>query len=320
MFRNLSWKKIRRGIKYPILVVVIKGCIYTVQLFPRKHVLRVSSFLGRIAFRLIRKEREKTIKNITLIYGKEKTYEEICLMAKEVFINQALNFSDYIYTLKYTTFQQFAPIIEIVGEDHLKNAYKEGKGVICMMSHTGSWEFSAILPSLLGYETSALSRPLPNPRIDKLIVEARQKRGMKNIGRGKAYPRLIEALKKGECLIIMIDQDTQAPGVFVDFLGRKAFTPVGAARLAFDSGSPVVPIYINRLSDNRHRLTISPPIPLINTGDREYDLQENTKLYTYSVENFVKEYPSQWVWMHERWKTTPEIQEQFLKNKYKKVD
>src|SRR5690554_7883555 len=90
---------------------------------------------------------------------------------------------------------------------------------------------------------------MPNPRIDKLIVNYRQKRGMKNIGRGKAYPQLLDALKQGDCLIIMIDQDTQAKGVFIDFMGHSAYTPVGAARLAMDSGAPMMPVFIRRKAD-----------------------------------------------------------------------
>jgi KDO2-lipid IV(A) lauroyltransferase len=238
-------------------------------------------------------------------------------MAKEVFIHQALNFGDYVQTLHYTSRNDFSKIIDIEGEDNLKAAYEKGKGVLCLMSHIGSWEFSAILPPVMGYNTTALSRPMPNPRIDKLIVGARQKRGMKNIGRGKAYPHLIEALTKGDCLIIMVDQDTQAPGVFVDFLGKRAFTPVGAARLALDTKSPVVPMFMIRQPNNRHLFKILPPLELIDTGNRERDLYENTRIYTGVISRFIHEHPTQWVWMHERWKTTPEDYQRFLEKKQK---
>jgi len=314
---TISWKKIRRGIKYPILVFFIRLFILLVRFVPRKFVLSVNRYLGALAFRLVKKERQKTINNLSLIYGEEKSELEISAMAKEVFIHQALNFGDYVQTLHYMSRSDFSKIIDIEGEENLKAAYEKGKGVLCLMSHTGSWEFSAIMPPVMGYETTALSRPMPNPRIDKLIVGARQKRGMKNIGRGKAYPRLIEALSKGDCLIIMVDQDTQAPGVFVDFLGNRAFTPVGAARLALDTKSPVVPMFMIRQPNNRHLFKILPPLKLIDTGDRKHDLYENTRIYAGVISRFIHEHPTQWVWMHERWKTTPEDYQRFLEKKKK---
>jgi KDO2-lipid IV(A) lauroyltransferase len=313
-----KWNKIRRGIKYPVLVFMIKALILFFRMFSRRFILRTCSALGKMAFILVKSERQRTINNLTLIYGTERLPEEIYQMARQVFVHQALNFGDYIHTLHYTTREQFSRIIDINGEEHLKAAFEEGKGVLCLMSHTGSWEFSAILPPVMGYPTSALSRPLPNPRIDELIVGYRQKRGMKNIARINAYPKLLEALGSGDCLIIMIDQDTTVKGVFIDFFGRPAYTPIGAARLAMDSKSPVVPMFMRRLPNDKHQFTILPAITWINTGDVEKDLLENTKEYTRVIEIAIRNDPEQWVWMHERWKTTPKDVEAFLQQKREK--
>ncbi len=315
----MNWKmrrkEIRRAIKYPVLVFFIRLFILVFRFVPRTILLSVSTALGSLAFRLVGKERQKTINNLTKIYGNEKSAEQLKEMARMVFVNQALNFADYVHTLHYTTRSQFSALIDVVGEEHLNEAYNKGKGVICLMSHVGSWEFSAIMPPVLGYETTAISRAMPNERIEKLIVSYRQKRGMKNISRGNAYSALIDALKKGECLIIMIDQDTQTKGVFVDFFGMPAYTPVGAARLAIDSGAPVLPMYMKRKSGNRHQFTILPALELIQTGNMDSDLHENTRRYTETIEAIVKEVPEQWVWMHQRWKTTPEDVELYLQKK-----
>jgi KDO2-lipid IV(A) lauroyltransferase len=315
----LKRKEIQRAIKYPVLIFFIRMFIASVRFFPRRWVERQFAFLARLAFYLVRKERKKTIQTLTLAYGDAKTPEEIRKIACRVFVNQALNFADYLHTLHWKSRKQFSKIVDIVGEEHLKAAYDKGKGVLCLTLHTGSWELSAIMPPVMGYETSAVSKAMSNPKIDKLIVNARENRGMKNIPRGKSYPKLIEALNRGECLIIMIDQDTQVKGVFVDFFGRKAYTPDGAARIALETQSPVVMMYMKRTENDRHQFTILPEIPLINTGNKEYDLLENTRIYTQMIENIIREIPSQWVWMHERWKTTPEDVERFLASKTKKL-
>jgi KDO2-lipid IV(A) lauroyltransferase len=305
-------KKIRRAIKYPVLIFFIRVFIVTVRIFPRRWGELFFAFFAHFAFLVVRSERKRTIKTLTLIYGEEKTPKEIKQMALEVFVNQALNFADYLHVINWTKREQFIRLVDIVGEEHLKKAYEKGKGVICMTLHTGSWELSAIMPPVMGYETSAVSKAMANAKINELIVAAREKRGMKNISRGKSYVKLLEVLSKGECLVIMIDQDTRVKGVFVDFFGRKAYTPDGAARLALDTKAPVVPMYMKRIANHRHQFTILPEIPLIDTGDREHDLFENTKLYNQMTEEVIREIPTQWVWMHERWKTTPEDVKRYL--------
>jgi KDO2-lipid IV(A) lauroyltransferase len=305
-------KAIQRAIKYPVLIFFIRLFLATVRFFPRRSVEQTFAFLATLAFRLVRTHREKTIQTLTLVYGSEKKPEEIRKIACDVFVNQALNFADYLHTIKWKSREQFSRIIDITGEEYLKAAYDKGRGVICLMLHTGSWELAAIMPPVMGYETSAVSKAMRNPKIDQLIVAARESRGMKNIPRGKSYPILIERLNQGECLIIMIDQDTKVKGVFVDFFGKKAYTPIGAARMALDSQAPVLLMYMKRIENNRHQFTILPEIPLLNTGDRERDLFENTRIYTQKIEEIIREIPSQWVWMHERWKTTPEDVERFL--------
>ena len=317
MIKKSTLTKIRRGIKYPVLVFFIKLFIFILGLLPRKIILAFCSSIGKLAFSVVKKERQKTISNLTIAFGETKSESEIKSMAKKVFANLALVFGDYLYTLRYTTREQFSEIIDFEGFEHLEEAYKEGKGVLCLTGHVSSWEFSAIMPPVLGFETSALSRPMPNPQINKLIVGYRQKRGMKNIGRSHAYPKLIEAIEKGECMIIMVDQDTKAKGVFVDFFGKQAFTPVGAARLALDTKAPVIPMFTMRLPDKRYCFKILPRLPLIDTGNVESDLLENTRIYTEIYEKIIREIPEQWVWMHERWKTTPEDVERFLEKRRK---
>ncbi|MDR1583962.1 MAG: lysophospholipid acyltransferase family protein [Prevotellaceae bacterium] len=306
--------KIRRGIKYPVLLFFIHLFINIVRFFPRRWVEFFFVFLAFLVFILVRSERKRTIKTLTFVYGKEKMPKEIQQMGREVFMNQALNFADYIFSLKWTTREQFAKMIDVVGEEHLREAYNRGKGVICLMMHVGSWELSAIMLPVMGYETSGIATALSNPKINELIVAARESRGMKNISRGNSYKKLLQSIIKGECLIILIDQDTKVKGVFVDFFGRRAYTPLGAARLALCTHAPVLPMYMKRMENNRHQFTILPEVPLINTGNRENDLLENTQNYTQIIEEIIRENPTQWVWMHERWKTNPDDMER-LENK-----
>ena len=301
----MNWKVLKRKIKYPVLVGLVKFLIFTTRLFPRKWVLWFYGHLGSLAFSMLKKEQRKTMANISIAYGDKLSQDIIKKMAREVFVHQAKNGADYVLTLKYKTRKEWLKYVDIVGEEHLKEAYDRGKGVICLINHTGSWEFSAITPSILGYETTAVSKALKDKRLNEMIIGFRSSRGLKNLSRGKTYPLLLEALNNGDCLIIMIDQDTKVKSVFVDFMGTPAYTPIGAALLALDTEAAVVPMSMKRLPNNKHQFTIKPEIPIIRTEDKQADLLENTKQFNKVIEEYVWDAGSQWVWMHERWKTTP---------------
>lgn len=302
----MNWKKVRRAIKYPLLVGMTKFLITTTRFFPRSWALWFYGNLGRLASFLLKKERYKMVDNLKTAYGDEKTDEELKQMAKNVFVHQAKNGADYALALNVKTREQYSKYTKILGEEHLRKAYDRGKGVICLISHTGSWEFSAITPSILGYETTAISKALRNEQLNKMIIGYRQSRGLKNLSRGKTYPLLIEALNNGDCLIIMIDQDTKVKSVFVDFFGKPAYTPIGAALLALDTDAAVVPMSMKRKENNKHVFTIKPEIELVKTGNKEKDILENTKKFSLVIEEYVRNAYDQWVWMHERWATTPE--------------
>jgi len=292
-----------------------------VKLFTRDALMIFAERFGKLAFLLSKKSRTDALKNLITAYGDSKTDEEIKSIAKGVFINLAKVFIDYAYTSNVTTKKEYLKYVEIVGEENLKKAYEKGKGVLCLIPHLSSWEFSAITPPLLGYETSAASKEIRSPFINRMMVNFRQKRGMKNISRDKSYDKLVEVLKKGECMIIMIDQDTRVRGVYVDFYGKEAYTPIGVTRLAKDTGAAIVPMAMTRKEDNNYRFTILPEEPLINTGNEEADMLQNTQRHTQLMEQFIKANPDQWVWVHNRWRTTPAVLKNHLElRKRKKLE
>jgi len=169
-----------------------------------------------------------------------------------------------------------------------------------------SWEFAAITPPMLGYETSAASQSMKMGLLEKLMIKLRGSRGMKNITREGSYQALVEVLKRGECLILMTDQDTRVKGIFVDFLGYPAYTPLGASRLLADTQAALVPMTIIRKENGNYRFIIFPEIPTIRSENNEADLRENTINQNNYYSKLIRDYPAQWVWMHRRWKTTPE--------------
>jgi KDO2-lipid IV(A) lauroyltransferase len=114
----------------------------------------------------------------------------------------------------------------------------------------------------------------------------------------------MELLRENNSIGILSDQNVSArEGVFVDFFGRPACTGAGLAVLALRSGAPVLPMFMARQKSGKYKFILKPLVEISQTGDYERDLLENTQRFTRVVEDVVREYPDQWFWIHQRWKT-----------------
>lgn len=305
-FRNPKLNTIRRKTVLLILFPPLIGLIWLFRVLPIRWVRSFADFVGKYFFKYAKKSREWALANLAKIYDGELSRVEQEQIAKAVFTEVIKGFFDYMAYSHVKNKEKYFNLIEVVGEEHLKEAYNRGKGVICLIPHMSSWEFAAITPPMLGYETSAASQSMKMALLEKLMIKFRGRRGMKNITRQGSYHALVEALNKGECLILMTDQDTRVKGIFVDFLGYEAYTPLGASRLIADTGAALIPMAMVRKENGNYRFEIYPEIPSVNTGNAEKDLVENTKNQNKFYSEIIRKYPEQWVWMHRRWKTTPE--------------
>jgi KDO2-lipid IV(A) lauroyltransferase len=93
----------------------------------------------------------------------------------------------------------------------------------------------------------------------------------------------------------------------VDFFGIPACTASGLARIALRTDAAVVPTFtIWDAALGKYRLRFDPALELIRSGDQEADIATNTQMFTKVIEDYVRKYPEQWLWVHRRWKTRPE--------------
>jgi KDO2-lipid IV(A) lauroyltransferase len=145
---------------------------------------------------------------------------------------------------------------------------------------------------------------MDNPTLESLAAWERMYTGNAVIAKGGAMQKIREILKRNELVGILMDQNVSSrEGVFVNFFGRPACTTIGLAALALDTGAPVLPTFNVRMSDGTYRLIIKEEVKIVRSGDRERDIFENTRRITNVIEDMVRTYPHQWVWLHQRWKT-----------------
>jgi KDO2-lipid IV(A) lauroyltransferase len=150
-------------------------------------------------------------------------------------------------------------------------------------------------------------RPLDNPYLDRMVRHYRTLHGNIPILKDDPVRELLRAMKEGATVGILMDTNMHPPqGIFVNFFGIPAATASGLARIALRTDAAVVPGFT--LWDpvlRKYRLRFDPPLKLIRTNDNDADIVANTQLFTKVIEDFVRRYPDQWLWIHRRWKTRP---------------
>ena len=304
-----QFKKIRKNIKYNLLVAAIRMLLLVIHWLPRKIAMKTGGWLGAVAIRLLKKERLKTISNLTIAYGEEKSAGEIKAMAREVWINLGKSCVEFAIKMGQEDPDEFFRDLEVSGNEYLQEAYQKGRGILGLISHIGCWEGTAMGLPMLGIPAYAIGKRLANEKLSRVLFELRGKKGVPTLARGSSYKTILRTLRENNLIGILIDQDTEVRGTFVDFYGRPAYTPIGAAMLAMDSGAPVLPMFYLKKPDDTYAFIIEQELPVVLTGRRRADMEENTRRFHKVIERYIKKYPTQWVWMHNRWKTTPAMEQ-----------
>ena len=261
--------------------------------------------LGRIGFYLDARHRGIVLNNLKLSFEGEKTDDELNVIARTVFENLGMDLMEFC-RLPWLKEEVLKGYVECEGLENFKRMHDRGKGIIFLTGHLGNWELMAIFYALNGYPVDIVVRDLDRPAIDEFVRWVRTKAGNRIISKGRSMRELLKILFEGGIVGILLDQNVSwSEGVFVYFFNRLACTNKGTALMAMASGAPVVPTFIVR-EGNRHRVIIGAEVEVSNTGDRLKDQVVNTARFTKVIEDFVRKYPEQWFWVHQRWKSRPE--------------
>ena len=207
---------------------------------------------------------------------------------------------------RYTK-ENIADVVVLDGHENFMAGQNRRKGVLYLTGHIGAWELSSYAHALYGFPLHYMARPLDNQPLDALVNRYRGLSGNKPIYKNEAARVMLRVLKDAGTVGILADQNTMPDeGVFVDFFGVPACTTTGIARVALHTDAAVVPGYAFWDENLRkYRLRFEPPVELVRTGDTERDIFENTQRFAKVIEEIVRKYPEQWVWIHARWKNRP---------------
>ena len=191
------------------------------------------------------------------------------------------------------------------GLEHLREAYRRGRGVLVFTGHFGHWELMAQMQGHIGLPMSFVARPLDNPRLEKQLAALRGRSGNTLIYKRNAIRAMMRAIRSGQIAGLLIDQDARNDGVFVPFFGRPASTTPTLALLAIRTGAPIIPFLSLPGPNGSWRIISLPAVQVDPTADRNREVERITARCTAIIEDWVRENPELWLWMHRRWKTRP---------------
>ena len=261
---------------------------------------RVGRAIGSLAWTLSRRDRRRALDHLALAYPELPEMERRRL-ARGCFRHLGTVLGECLH-LYHRDCAFVGSVVDVEGWEEIEKVRKAERPLVLFTGHCGNWELLGAAVNCRGVGMAVVARPLDEPRQQRMLAGLRERFGTPTIARGSegAARQLLGTLRRGGALGMLIDQDTKVEGVWVPFFGRPAFTPIGAAKIALKQKAAVVPVFIERLADGRHRVRFQPPL------DLPADPEEATAVMTAKIEEQVRRLPEQWVWMHRRWRRQPE--------------
>lgn len=275
---------------------------------PYSLLMAAGSGLGRLYYMLIKKQRNLAIKQMRESLKIDQSEAEA--MVRASFINMGKNFMEVLY-MPALNKENFPRHIEIDHLERMEAALAEKKGVVVLTGHVGNWEWLSAAFTMNDMPVSAIAKQQPNMDYTNALNDLRATINVEIFSRGTSeLLSAAKALKKGRILGFLADQDAGPGGAFIEFLGKTASTPMGAAVFAKKFNSPIIPAFILRQPDGHHKVVIGEILRYEDTGDSDKDLFDLTYKMTKILEKIILDNPTQWLWFQKRWNTPPEQQVQ----------
>jgi len=263
--------------------------------------ISISLWLGRrlgwIAFLFNKKRRLVAYANLKAAFAKEKSPQELRSITKRVYINLVQSFTE-ILSLTKVSKDYVNKYVEVMNMRRIEDAARSGRGTILLTAHFGDWELSSLVSAMKDFPITVLAREQKMKRLNELLNALRESNGCRVIRKGISTKSILRALRGGDIVGILSDQDAGKTGTFVDFFGRPTSCHAGPFEMAKHTGSTILPNFIVRTRGAHHKLFLE---EYIEGGD----VKENLQKFTSLLEAYVRKYPDQWLWLHKRWKSTP---------------
>ena len=279
---------------------LFKSGTWLLALIPATFIPAVGSVLGRFCYLILVSRRKVAVAGIRESLSSLPAGSNPEQIARGCFVNLATSFIENCKL--YQGADRLLHEVEIEGLEHYHAAREKGKGVIFITGHCGNWELVALT---FGYRHDpfvVMVREQKNPFLTRCIEAMRIRYGNSLIYKKTAIREMMKLFKKNGVTGMLIDQAVMpTEGYLIDFLGRPAWTTSMPVLMSRKCGVALLPAFIIREGDS-HRIVIHPQVEFPTDDMSDVALARDTATLTRYVDDFARNYPEQWYWVHRRWK------------------
>jgi len=290
--------------------IALRVLILFLYLFDVETNLNTACFLGRLLWKYYHRGRKRALDNLRASFP-EKSEEWIWQTGRRSFEHIVMLTIDVLFTPRLVKKNNWRHYSRFKTTERAKWMMKEGNGMIMVAGHYSNFEIMGYMLGLFGFNVYSIARPLDNKFISSYLYGVRQRVGQKIIDKKGAAGLMTDLLADGATVCFIVDQDAGKKGIFVDFFGRKASTYKSIALLAITTNTPIGVGYSRRVGNRFFfEIGVNRIITPEEWADKEKPLEWVTAEYTSAIEKFVREDPTQYWWLHRRWKHRPKDEQQ----------
>ncbi|MFH0887649.1 MAG: lysophospholipid acyltransferase family protein [Planctomycetota bacterium] len=290
---------------------IFRWFIFFLTALPLNIVISLVKNLARLIYNIDWRYKKIAVENILLanppIVSSDSQANELALHSYEHF---ALSFAHILYAKRFNRLKS-RKYVHLENSEIIDNALKKNKGVLLVGAHLGNWEICITELGKQGYPINLVAFQYVNPYLNNMMNRFRLDCGVTIIPTKGAISKCEEALKKGEIVIMLIDQTGRDAGVEAQFFGRIAPAMWGSANLSLKTGATIIPFGIYHRPDPiiqssqsaiHYTAKFSNMINYQPTGNKDDDIKKLTQIYLNEIEKIIRRAPEQWIWFHRRWK------------------
>lgn len=268
---------------------------------PLKAAYKLAVFFSDLHYFFADKDRKNVTKNLKIIFP-DKAERQIKAIRIRIFRNFAKYLVDFFRFSKIDK-EYITKNIKIKNLRYFDEALQKKKGVIVLTAHIGNWELGGVVIAQLGYPFWVVALEHKDKKVDDFFNFQRESKGVKVIPLKRAVRTSLSILKENRLLALAGDRDFSGKGIIVDFFGKPAILPEGAAAFSLKTGAPIVPGFMLRNDDDSFTLKIERPLEFSPSGNKEKDLADIICWYKAIFEEYIRKYPEQWYIFRSFWLT-----------------
>jgi Kdo2-lipid IVA lauroyltransferase/acyltransferase len=299
-------KKRRLWVDY-LAYLAVRFVVAFAQMLSVEQSYALARFLASVIYHIDKRHRQVGLDNLTQAFGDQYNDLERDQIVRGVYRHFCMMLMEILHTPRRIHLENYRDRIELVGLAPMMDHWITGnRPLIILTGHYGNWELGGYLFGLFGFPTVSVARTLDNPYLERYLRSFREKTGQSLVPKTGGFDQMVEVLESNRALSFLADQDAGQRGLYVDFFGRPASTHKAIALLAIAHQAPVAVGVARRIGpDFRYEIRCEDVIDPADFAGTADDVRILTQRFTSALERLIRQDPTQYLWLHRRWKHQP---------------